>query len=122
MSLYTKFFLVFETIKLSMYSCDECHEDHQHSKYHIPVVVSSEKQPKLLHVECCSKENLLEKLKQLVESETLFYKDISNLTENFNQENIEKFEKKYGTYDEHKSGIQFDKFIEILAIVDKLKK
>ncbi len=105
-----------------MYICDECNEDEHHSKYRAPVVVNLQGQNKLAHVECCSEENLLEKLKQIVESETIFYKDISNLVENFSQDNISKIERKYGSYDEHKSGIQSDKFTEILAIIDKLKK
>jgi hypothetical protein len=105
-----------------MYICDECNEDEQHSKYLEPIIVNSQAQNKIAHIECCSKESLLEKLKQIVASETMFYKDISDLVENFSKENISKIEKKYGSFDEYKSGIKSDKFTEILSIIDELKK
>ena len=104
-----------------MYTCDECNQDHQHSKYDLPVTVSLKKENKIVHVECCSKDILVEKLKQITESEISFYSDVLNLTKNFGKENIEKFERKYGTYNEYRSGIKTDKFIQILAILDRLK-
>ncbi|MGD1834218.1 MAG: hypothetical protein ACPKQO_00670 [Nitrososphaeraceae archaeon] len=104
-----------------MYTCDECHQDHQYSKYDTPIIVSLKEKNKMIHIECCSKEILLEKLKGITEAEMLFYNDILNLTKNFSQENIKTLERKYGTYDEHRSEIKSDKFMQVLAILDRLK-
>ena len=103
-----------------MYTCDQCNEDDQHSKYQVPVIVTSKGEQKINHAECCSQEILIEKLRQIVESEKMLYNDITGIVENFD-EHIETFEKKYGTYEEHKSGIKIDKFVEALAIIDQLK-
>ena len=51
----------------------------------------------------------------------MFFDDALNLSENMSAEKIEKFEKKFGTYEEIKQGIKIDKLVEILAIVDQLK-
>jgi len=104
-----------------MYECEECHGDSNHSKYHIPIVDESEGKKVMLHLECCPKENLIRLLHEKVESEKMFYADALNLAESLSSENIKKFERKYGTYDEIKGGIKIDKLIEILAIVDQLK-
>ncbi len=104
-----------------MYECEECHGDSGHSKYHIPIIDESEGKKVMLHLECCPKENLIRLLHQKVESEKMFYSDALNLAENLTTENIDKFERKYGTYDEFKGGIKIDKLVEILAIVDQLK-
>ncbi len=104
-----------------MYECEECHGDSNHSKYHIPIVDESEGKKVLLHLECCPKENLIRLLHEKVESEKMFYADALNLAESLSSENIKKFERKYGTYDEIKQGIKIDKLVEILAIVDQLK-
>ena len=104
-----------------MYECEECHGDSNHSKYYIPIIDESGGKKVMLHLECCPKENLIRLLHQKVESEKMFYADASNLAENLSSENIKKFERKYGTYDEIKGGIKIDKLIEILAIVDQLK-
>lgn len=103
-----------------MFTCDECHEDHTHSAYSIPVIISSEN--KMLHVECCSKDHLLQRLQNIASSEIIFYQDLLKIVENKDQEKINAFSRKYGTHDEHKFGIQIDKFLEALAIVDQLKK
>ncbi len=104
-----------------MYECEECHGDSDHSKYHIPIVDESEGKKVMLHLECCPKENLIRLLHEKVESEKMFYADALNLAESLSSENIKKFERKYGTYDEIKGGIKIDKLVEILAIVDQLK-
>ena len=104
-----------------MYECEECHGDSNHSKYHIPIIDESEGKKVMLHLECCPKENLIRLLHEKVESEKMFYADALNLAENLSSENIKKFERKYGTYDEIRGGIKIDKLIEILAIVDQLK-
>jgi len=104
-----------------MYECEECHSDSDHSKYHIPIIDESEGKKVMLHLECCPKENLIRLLHEKVESEQMFYADALNLAENLTSENIDKFERKYGTYDEIKGGIKIDKLVEILAIVDQLK-
>jgi len=104
-----------------MYECEECHGDSNHSKYHIPIVDESEGKKVMLHLECCPKENLIRLLHEKVESEKMFYADALNLAESLSSENIKKFERKYGTYDEIKGGIKIDKLMEILAIVDQLK-
>jgi len=104
-----------------MYECEECHGDSNHSKYHIPIVDESEGKKVMLHLECCPKENLIRLLHEKVESEKMFYADALNLAESLSSENIKKFERKYGTYDEIKGGIKIDKLVEILAIVDQLK-
>jgi len=104
-----------------MYECAECHEGSEHSKYHIPIIDESEGKKVLLHLECCPKENLIKLLREKVESEKMFFDDALNLSENMSAENIEKFEKKFGTYEEIKQGIKIDKLVEILAIVDQLK-
>ncbi len=104
-----------------MYECEECHGDSNHSKYHIPIIDESEGKKVMLHLECCPKENLIRLLHQKIESEKMFYDDALNLVENLTSENIDKFERKYGTYDEVKGGIKIDKLVEILAIVDQLK-
>ncbi len=104
-----------------MYECEQCHGDANHSKYHIPIVDESEGKKVMLHLECCPKENLIRLLHEKVESEKMFYADALNLAESLSSENIKKFERKYGTYDEIKGGIKIDKLVEILAIVDQLK-
>jgi len=104
-----------------MYECEECHGDSNHSKYHIPIVDESEGKKVMIHLECCPKENLIRLLHEKVESEKMFYADALNLAESLSSENIKKFERKYGTYDEIKGGIKIDKLMEILAIVDQLK-
>ncbi len=104
-----------------MYECEQCKGDSNHSKYHIPIVDESEGKKVLLHLECCPKENLIRLLHEKVESEKMFYADALNLAESLSSENIKKFERKYGTYDEIKGGIKIDKLMEILAIVDQLK-
>jgi len=104
-----------------MYECEQCHGDSNHSKYHIPIVDESEGKKVMLHLECCPKENLIRLLHEKVESEKMFYADALNLAESLSSENIKKFERKYGTYDEIKGGIKIDKLVEILAIVDQLK-
>ena len=75
----------------------------------------------MLHLECCPKENLIKLLHEKVESEKMFFDEALILSENLSAENIEKFEKKFGTYEEIKQGIKIDKLVEILAIVDQLK-
>jgi hypothetical protein len=64
----------------------------------------------------------------------MFYEDVSKLVENFNSETVEKFEKKYGTYEEIIGSMkydatqdimptsQIDKFLEILAVINELEK
>ncbi len=104
-----------------MYECEQCQRDSNHSKYHIPIVDESEGKKVMLHLECCPKENLIRLLHEKVESEKMFYADALNLAESLSSENIKKFERKYGTYDEIKGGIKIDKLVEILAIVDQLK-
>ncbi len=104
-----------------MYECEQCHRDSDHSKYHIPIVDESKGKKVMLHLECCPKENLIKLLHEKVESEKMFFDEALNLSENLSAENIEKFEKKFGTYDEIKQGIKIDKLVEILAIVDQLK-
>ncbi len=104
-----------------MYECEQCQRDSNHSKYHIPIVDEFEGKKVLLHLECCPKENLIKLLREKVESEKMFFDDALNLSENMSAENIEKFEKKFGTYEEIKQGIKIDKLVEILAIVDQLK-
>ncbi|WP_316506852.1 hypothetical protein [Nitrosopumilus sp.] len=91
-----------------MYTCDECQEDQNHSKYPVPVIMTSENQNKMLHVECCSKDKLLDRLKQISSAEILFYQDVIKITEELDQEKIKNFSEKYGTHDEHKLGIQID--------------
>jgi len=105
-----------------MFTCDECHEDEKHSTYSIPVIINSENQNKMLHLECCSKDQLLERLHKIATSEISFYEDLLKIVENTNQDEINNFSKKYGTHNEHKFGIQIDKFLEALAIIDKLKE
>lgn len=106
-----------------MYECEECHESSEHSKYHVPMFIETERgKKKMIHLECCSKENLLKILCDKAESERIFYNDIDNLAKNVNSENIRRFEEKYGIYDELKSEIQIDRCLEILAIIDQLKK
>ena len=104
-----------------MYECEECQGDSNHSKYHIPIVDESEGKKVLLHLECCPKENLIKLLREKVESEKMFFDEALNLAKNMSAENIERFEKKFGTYEEIKQGIKIDKLVEILAIVDQLK-
>ncbi len=104
-----------------MYECEECHKGYDHSKYHIPIIDEYEGKTVMLHLECCQKENLIKLLHEKVESEKMFYADALNLADNLISENIKKFERKYGTYDEIKGGIKIDKLVEILAIVDQLK-
>ena len=104
-----------------MYQCDECKQESNHSKYHIPAVVHSGEKNRILHIECCSQDNLIEEIQQMVEGEKMFYDDVSELINDFNAQILEKFEKKYGTYDETKWGIQIDKFVQILAMIDQLK-
>ncbi len=105
-----------------MYTCDECDEDENHSTYSIPVIINSENQNKMLHIECCSKDQLLDRLNKIASSEISFYQDLLKIVENADQTKIQDFSKKYGTHDEYKFGIQIDKFLEALAIIDKLKK
>ncbi|MCH7967185.1 MAG: hypothetical protein IIB02_07205 [Thaumarchaeota archaeon] len=105
-----------------MYNCDECHEDANRSTYSIPVIINSEKENKMLHIECCSKDQLLDRLNKIALSEILFYQDLLKIVENADQGKIKDFTRKYGTHDEHKFGIQIDKFLEALAIIDKLKE
>ncbi len=104
-----------------MYECEQCHGDSDHSKYHIPIVDESKGKKVMLHLECCPKENLIKLLHEKVESEKMFFDEALNLSENLSAENIEKFEKKFGTYEEINQGIKIDKLVEILAIVDQLK-
>ena len=104
-----------------MYTCDQCHEDESHSTYSIPVIMNSENHNKMLHIECCSKDQLLDRLNKIATSEISFYQDVIKITDELDQEKIKNFSKKYGTHDEHKFGIQIDKFLEALAIIDKLK-
>lgn len=104
-----------------MYECEQCHGDSDHSKYHNPIVDESKGKKVMLHLECCPKENLIKLLHEKVESEKMFFDEALNLSENLSAENIEKFEKKFGTYEEIKQGIKIDKLVEILAIVDQLK-
>jgi transposase-like protein len=105
-----------------MYECENCHESSDKSSYHIPVVVDSDKGKKIIHVECCSKEELVKILERKIESDTMVYNDALKLVQNLNKENIKKFEDRYGTYHETTDGIQIDRFSEILAIVSQLKK
>jgi len=104
-----------------MYECEECHQESDHSKYHVPIIIESAGRRKMMHVECCSKENLLNQLRQKAESEKMFFDDVLSLADNFNTENLKKFEHKYGTYDEIRDQIEIDRLTEILAIVDQLK-
>jgi len=117
----------------TMYQCDECNLDSSHSKYHNPAILYSEDKNRILHLECCSQENLINKIKDMAESEKMFCNDVLNLVENFNSEGVAKFEKKYGTYDEARwerkygavdemMGIQIDKFLDTLAMIEELKK
>ncbi|AJZ76213.1 hypothetical protein [Candidatus Nitrosotenuis cloacae] len=117
-----------------MYICDECHEDQQHSKYHVPAILHSKNRNRILHLECCSRENLVNRINEIIESEIMFYEDVSKLVENFNSETLEKFKKKYGTYEEIIGSMkydpmqdamlasQIDKFLEILAVINELEK
>ncbi len=108
------------------YMCDECHKDESHSKYSNPVILNIDNQKnKLIHVECCSDITSVNRLKQIASTEYMFYKDLSNLINNFDpqkNDNIkfEEFLEKYGTYNEYQFGIKIDRFIEVLAILDKL--
>ncbi len=104
-----------------MYKCEKCNQESNHSQYPIPAIVHSGDGKKILHIECCSQENLIEEIKQMVEGEQIFYGDVSELLKDFNTQNLAKFEKKYGTYNETKWGIQIDKFVQILAMIDHLK-
>jgi len=104
-----------------MYKCDECQEESDHSRYPIPAIIHSGDSKKILHIECCTQENLVDEIKQMVEGEQMFYGDVSELLQDFNSENLKKFEIRYGTYDETKWGIQIDKFVHILAMIDHLK-
>ena len=104
-----------------MYKCDECQDESNHSQYPIPAIIHSGDGKRIVHIECCSQDNLIEEIKQMVEGEQIFYSDVSKLLQNFNLQNLEKFEKKYGTYNETKWGIQIDKFVQILAMIDHLK-
>ena len=69
-----------------MYTCDECNEDQSHSKYPVPIVITLENQNKMLHVECCSKNKLLERLMQISSAEILFYQDVMKIAEDLDQE------------------------------------
>lgn len=106
----------------SVYECENCHESSDKSYYHIPVIVDSERGKKIVHIECCSKEELAMLLEKKIESDTIFYDDALKLVRNLNKENMRKFEERYGTYRETTDGIQIDRFTEILAIVNQIKK
>jgi len=103
-----------------MYECEECQGEEGNSKYDFPIIDQTGKQ-KILHLECCSKENLLKLLHRRVETELMFYNDVKELVNNPTFNVILKFEQKYGTFDEVKDGIQIDRFKEVLAMLDQIK-
>lgn len=105
-----------------MYECENCHESSEKSTYHLPVIDEKNGKKIIVHLECCSRENLIKILKQKIDSEKMFFDDVQNLAENMTKENIKIFEERYGTYDELRSGLQIDRCSEILAIVDQIKK
>ncbi len=105
-----------------MYECEECKEKSDYSKYNEPLVIQSKTGKKMLiHPECCSKENLIKLLGEIMESERLFCDDISSLIQNCDITKLQEFERKYGTYDEVRGGISIDRCKDILAIVAELK-
>lgn len=105
-----------------MYECEECKEKSDYSKYNEPIIIRSKTGKKMLiHPECCSRENLIKVLGEMMESERLFYDDTLSLVQNCNITKLQEFEQKYGTYDEIRSGISIDRFKGILAIVAELK-
>lgn len=88
----------------------------------MPIIVDTDKGKKIIHIECCPKDELVKLLKNKLDSEKMFFNDAVRIAENLNLESIKRFEEKYGTYQETRDGIQIDRFVEILAIVDQLKR
>jgi hypothetical protein len=83
----------------------------------------------MVHIECCSYEQIKQILLSLAEDQIKFYKDIIDLikeekeeyNKSFSNELI-NFEQKYGSFDEIRQGTGVDRDIFTYALIAELKR
>jgi hypothetical protein len=75
---------------------------------------------KLVHIECCSTDDLRKLLSARAKREIEFFSDASKLSENLDLKMFKEFEKSYGDYYEVVE-TSSDQELAVLAIVSELK-
>jgi len=92
-------------------------------------IESLEEKSKIVHIECCSYEQIKQILLSQAEDQIRFYKDIIDLIkEGKGKDNksflnkLGNFEQKYGSFDEIRQGTSIDRDIFTYALIAELKR
>jgi hypothetical protein len=105
-----------------MLLCDICGKEMDTSHYHLPAEIKGKDgKIKFVHMECCSAEEIKKNLMLYAQNQVELYHDIMELTRNTTLNEIEKYEEKYGSYEEILQGIQSDHDLMLSALISELR-
>lgn len=107
-----------------MLMCDICGREisSRTSHYQLPAEIrGKDGKIKFVHMECCSTEEIKKNLMLYAQNQIDLYRDVMELARNTNLSEIEKYEKKYGCYEEILEGIQTDRDLMVSAMISELR-
>jgi hypothetical protein len=105
-----------------MLLCDVCGREIGTSHYHLPAEIrGKDGKIKFVHMECCSAEEIKKSLSLYAQNQIDLYRDIMELAKNTNLSEIEKYEKKYGKYEEILQGTKTDHDLMVSALISELR-